>query len=95
MSSFEFLRQDENGKTHIVIDTTKWDPTWWEVVNRFVDFINGCGFQVTWEDLREYCDEQSWSPDITQTTQDVRSDWSSMPDVSEDFFESTTKPFKK
>lgn len=135
MDTIEFLRQDENGKTHIVIDTTKSDPTWWEIVDRFVDFINGCGFQVTWEDLRDYCDEQSWEPDSQRSADqdttlsdyedpwtnnaptltphgiifgdngryptaqvsdpDPRHDWNSMPKVSEDFFESTTKPFKK
>lgn len=94
MSSFEFLRQDDNGKTHIVIDTTKCDPTWWEIVNRFVDFINGCGFQVTWEDLRDYCDEQTWGSD-QMTKEDISHDWNSISEVSEDFFESTTKVSKK
>ena len=96
MKSYEFLRQDENGKTHIVIDTTKSDPTWWEIVDRFVDFINGCGFQVSWKDLRDYCDEQSWEPDppMTADERNVMFDWNSMASPSPDFFESTTTKFK-
>lgn len=92
MNTYEFLRQDSSGKTHVVLEG---DLTWWEIMERFKDFLAGCGYQVSWQDLRDYCDEQSWEPTAPSTEDElsIKFDWNSldsMNSVSSDFFNSTT-----
>lgn len=62
------------------------DRTWFELTDHFYNFLLGCGYQLTWEDLRAYCGEQS----LDYPGQDEESmDW--MNDVP---FEDNSYPSK-
>jgi hypothetical protein len=69
MNSYEFLHENDGGKTHVVIDAYNESPTWWELTSRFKEFLNGCGYQMSWEDLRDYCDELC-EPQVSQVEND-------------------------
>lgn len=56
MSRIVFLRMDGDDQVEIRMDG---DATWMEVTERFVQFLQGCGYQVTEEQLYEYFAEVS------------------------------------
>ena len=56
VSKFKLTRVD--GQTQIEVELNG-DITWYELTDHFMNFMRGCGYQVTNKDVASYLDELS------------------------------------